>query len=250
MSQIHYAAQAIPGLRQQPRHRPRLRQRSFLWLPVAIFLAAVIGAGSWVTYILWPRWPASDYAVDAPTLPIIINGGYFNIPPAAIRNKVQRKPGVQERIDLVFLWPSLTPPDPAIKSDPVASPLEIDRVFLTLAGFGNTLPLMDRFNTIYPRYLAADTGTEPGGLTLRAFRDDTAYRGEDLVYDAGQPSRFIARCTRDNADTGRIGMCLYEKRIGQTDLTARFPRAWLAEPQALMDRLEMLINQLGGARKA
>ena len=72
-------------------------------------------------------------ALDAPTLPITVNGVNFNIPPAAIRNKVQRKPGTQERVDLVFLWPSLEPPDPAVKAGPVSSAKAIDRVFVTIA---------------------------------------------------------------------------------------------------------------------
>jgi hypothetical protein len=29
----------------------------------------------------------------------------FNVPPAAIRFKVQRRPGAQARVDLTFVWP-------------------------------------------------------------------------------------------------------------------------------------------------
>ena len=44
---------------------------------------------------------------DAPSLPITIGGVAFNVPPAAIRFKVQRRAGAQARIDLNFVWPSL-----------------------------------------------------------------------------------------------------------------------------------------------
>jgi len=37
------------------------------------------------------------------------SGVAFNVPPAAIRIAAQRQPGTQERIDLVYLWPSLAP---------------------------------------------------------------------------------------------------------------------------------------------
>lgn len=235
----HHSAFALPRLR---------RRRSFLWLPVAIFIAAVIGAGIWVTYILWPRWPAADMALDAPSLPITVNGMNFNIPPAAIRNKVQRKPGTQDRIDLVFLWPSLLPPDPAIKADPTASAKAVDRVFLTIASYGNTLPVLERFNTIYPRYLESSVTTLAGGLTARPFRDDTPYRGEDLIYDNSNPERFIVRCTRDDA-RGAIGMCLFEKRIGQADVTTRFPREWLSDWMSVTDGLQKLIGRLRGAQR-
>lgn len=242
MSHTHHSVFAIP----------RLRKRSFLWLPVAIFIAGVVGAGIWVTYILWPRWPAADMALDAPTLPITVNGVNFNIPPVAIRNKVQRKAGTQDRIDLVFMWPSLTPPDPAVKADPVASAnhsqsLAVDRVFLSVASYGNTLPVIDRLRTIYPRYLESTIAMEPGGLTARPFRDGTPYQGEDILYVNSNPERFIVRCTRDDA-RGTIGMCLYEQRAGEADITARFPRAWLSDWTSVADGLERLIQRLRGAR--
>jgi len=235
----HHSAFALPRFR---------KRRSLLWLPVAIFLAGVIAAGIWVTYILWPRWPSADMAVDAPSLPITVNGMNFNIPPAAIRNKIQRRPGTQDRIDVVFLWPSLMPPDPAVKADPVASAKAVDRIFLTIASYGNTLPVLERFNTIYPRYLDTSIAMEPGGLTARPFRDGTPYQGEDIVYDGGNTDRFIVRCTRDDA-RGAIGMCLFEKRVGQADITARFPRAWLSDWTAVADGLEKLINRLRGAQR-
>ena len=108
---------------------PRLRKRSVLWLPIAVFGAGMVGATLFVGWLLWPRWPSAEMALDAPSLPITVSGVNFNIPPAAIRNKVQRKPGMHERVDLVFLWPSLEPPDPAVKAGPVASAKAIDRVF-------------------------------------------------------------------------------------------------------------------------
>ena len=227
----------------QPRQR---KQRNVLWLPIALFAAGVLLAGGWVTYLLWPRWPSADMALDAPSLPITVNGANFNIPPAAIRNKVQRKPGTQERVDLVFLWPSLTPPDPAVKATPVSSPKAVDRVFLTIAGYGNTLAPLERFNTIYPRYLEASIATTSDGLTRRPFRDGTAYQGEDILYDDRNPSRFMVRCTRDGAGT-TIGMCLFERRIDQADITARFPRAWLSDWQAVAEGMDTLMKRLRGS---
>lgn len=227
--------------------RPR-RTRGILWLPIAIFAVAMTAAGSWVTYVLWPRWPAADMALDAPSLPITVNGVNFNIPPAAIRNKVQRKPGTQERVDLVFLWPSLTPPDPTVKAAPMTSAHAIDRVFLSIAGSGNTLAPLERFNTIYPRYLDASIATTPDGLTLRPFRDGSPYQGEDILYDDRNPGRFMVRCTRDG--TGAvIGMCLFERRIEQTDVTARFPRAWLSDWASLSQGLDGLMKRLRGATR-
>lgn len=230
-------------------HARRRPAKHILWLPIAILVAGVIGAGSWVTYVLWPRWPAVDMSIDAPSLPVTVNGVNFNIPPAAIRNKVQRKPGTQERIDLVFLWPSLAPPDPAVKAAPAPLPRTIDRVFLTLTGQGNALPPLERFNTIYPRYLDTTIATTPDGLTVRPFRDGTPYQGEDILYDDRAPGRFMVRCTRDGASGGPVGMCLFERRVEQVDITARFPRAWLTDWPSVSAGLDELMKRLRGAQR-
>src|SRR5882762_10368666 len=64
-------------------------------------------------------------------------GVAFNLPPAAIRVPVQRRPGTQERVDLAFLWPSLEPPDPNAKPPAPGPAAETSqafaRVFMTIA---------------------------------------------------------------------------------------------------------------------
>ena len=70
-------------------------------------------AASYIAYVLWPRWPDA-VTLDAPSMPIVVAGTAFNFEPAAIRVAIQRHPGVQERVDLVYLWPSLKPPDPGV----------------------------------------------------------------------------------------------------------------------------------------
>src|SRR5262249_14292589 len=90
--------------------RPGARRHGgMLALPlIALVVLACLAVG-FVASVLWPRWP--QVAVDAPALPITIAGVAFNVPPAAMRVPVQRRPGAHERVDLAFLWPSLAPPD-------------------------------------------------------------------------------------------------------------------------------------------
>jgi hypothetical protein len=248
MAHTHHVPYPQTAQPRAKRRRPR-RPRGLLWLPIAIFIAGVTVAGTWVTYILWPRWPSADLRVDAPSLPIMINGTNFNIPPAAIRNKVQRRPGAQERVDLAFLWPSLMPPDSAVKPAPSTSPEAVDRIFVTITAHGNTLAPIERFNTIYPRYLETQMTTTPDGLTLRPFQDATPYQGEDIIYSDRNPGRFMVRCTRDGAKGAVIGMCLFERRIDQADITIRFPRAWLSDWQTVSDNLEKLIRSLRSVQR-
>src|SRR5256885_3700538 len=117
-------------------------------------VALIMFAAGFVALVLWPRWPGNAIAPDAPSLPITVGGVLFNLPPAAIRMPMQRHPGAQERVDLAFLWPSLTPPDPAAKPAPTEAVPPIDRLFITLQPPTIALAPAERLKSIYPRYLA------------------------------------------------------------------------------------------------
>ncbi len=143
-------ADAVPrrNSRSQPRAaaREERRARRVLTLPFALVVLLVAAAAAVVSYLLWPTWPSTPTALDAPAIPITVAGVLFDVPPAAIRAKVQRHPGQQERIDLVFEWPSLTPPQPDDR--PTGKPLNPEnaaaaaaataakRLFVTIAALG------------------------------------------------------------------------------------------------------------------
>lgn len=231
-------AQRLPRHRQ--RNTPRPAPRMLAFAGVAAF---AICAVAYVSYVLWPRWPDVQVSLDAPALPITISDVTFNVPPAAIRVAVQRRTGIQDRIDLVFLWPSLTPPDPAAKPVPgaaAASPL--DRIFVTIAASDGALAPVERRRIIYPRYTVREAQPGPPGLAVLVFRSGTPYQGEDLVYDAAGPEGFFVRCTRDNGPTP--GTCLRELRIGGADVTVRFPRAWLEEWRAVAQAIDRVVAGL------
>jgi hypothetical protein len=233
-------------LTHEPPVRPRASRRragpSPLTAPVLVFAAVTVFAAAYVAYVLWPRWPDAPVALDAPSLPIIVAGVYFNVEPAAIRQSVQRRPGTQERVDLAYLWPSLVPPDPAHKPT-VGEPIDLNgRLFVTIQTGDGTLPLLERVQTIYPRYLVAEPVAGPPGLTLRGFRDDTPYQGEELVFESQAPEHFLARCARRGVINS--GSCLLERRIGNADLTIRFPRDWLSDWQSVASGIDRLVARL------
>ena len=155
-----------------------------------LFAVAALIAAAYIAYVLWPRWPDAPVTLDAPSLPIVVAGVAFNIEPAAIRMPMQRQPGTQARVDLAYLWPSLTPPDPARKPT-VGAPVDPnERLFVTIASGDGTLPLIERVQTIYPRYLVPEPSAGPDGLTLRGFRDGTPYQGEELVFEPAGAGTF------------------------------------------------------------
>ena len=204
---------------------------------IALCLAGAGLAGAPVAYMLWPAPRA--ISPDAPSLPITIGGIAFNVPPAAIRFKVQRRPGAQARVDLTFVWPLLTPPYLTIKPLPTDKPEVTDRLFVTIAASDSTLPPLERFKVIYPRYLDAAPVVGTDGLSTQVFRDGTAYQGEDLILDPQRPEQFLLRCTRLTSLTPP--MCLHERRIGGADITVRFPREWLTDWRAVFEGIERLI---------
>jgi hypothetical protein len=208
-----------------------------VWIALCLVGAGLTGAP--IAYMLWPAPRA--ISPDAPTLPITIGGATFNVPPAAIRFKVQRRPGAQPRVDLTFVWPSLTPPDLRIKPKPNETPDVTDRLFVTIAASDSTLSPAERLKVIYPRYADAAPIVGTDGLAMQAFRDGSPYQGEDLMLQPGAPERFLLRCTRQIATTP--AMCLHERRMSGADLTVRFPRSWLENWRAVADGIDRLIAE-------
>ena len=67
---------------------------------------AVTGGGCFVAvllvaYLLWPTWDA-EQPTDPSHLPMLIGNVPFNVPTKAIRVKLQKRTGPQERVDLNF----------------------------------------------------------------------------------------------------------------------------------------------------
>jgi hypothetical protein len=214
---------------------------------IPIMLGGVLAAGAiaLVAYLLWPTWGAEASSSAPARLPVSVGGTLFNVPTNAIRMKIQRHSGPQERVDLNFSFPSLVAPDApkhvsAETLDQVMQP--IDRIFLSIAAHHDALAPDARLRTIYPRYLEQASTPVQDGLTMRAFRDGTPYSNEDLFFS--NAPNLNARCTRDAATPG---MCLSERRIDGADLTFRFPRSWLAQWRDVANAMDRLTVQLHGS---
>ena len=214
---------------------------------VLIMVAAAIAAGAiaLVAYLLWPTW-GSDPSRGPSRLPVSVGATLFNVPTSAVRVKIQRHSGPQERVDLSFTFPSLEAPEGPkhVSADTVEEKVQpIDRIFLSIAAHHDTLAPDTRVRTIYPRYLEPAVTPVGDGLSMRAFRDGSPYANEDLFFATG-PS-LNARCTRDGVTPG---MCLSERRVDGADLTFRFPRSWLAQWRDVAKAMERLTMQLQGPK--
>lgn len=226
--------------------RRRHRRPASHTVPTAVAVLTALAGLSVVGFLLWPNWGGGTVAIAPGRLPVTVGDVLFNIPTQAVRVKVQRRSGPQDRIDLIFAYPDLTPPPPRAHGagDPSAAEpaVEHDRIFVSIAAHGGTLSPQERLKAIYPRYLQIETSTEQDGLRRIGFRDASPYRNEDL-FDDGRG--FAARCSRDAATPG---MCLFDMRIDGADLTFRFPRAWLGswrEVARNIDRLAATLRSSG-----
>jgi hypothetical protein len=211
-------------------------------LSIGLLAVAAVAALVFVVYALWPRWPDAPPAADAPALPIVIGDVLFRIPPAAIRQKMQRHAGMQERIDLAYLWPTLAPSAPLYGSGHDPALAAAPRLFVTIATNPMGMTPAERLKSIYPRYFAEGQISAPAGLAGMSFRPDTPYRGEELYYDPAAPDRFLARCTGDSG--AAPGSCLSERFIGSDTVTIRFPRTLLGEWRDVLNGIDTIIDRL------
>jgi hypothetical protein len=230
------------GLQAKARKRARSASLGLIFA-LGVLVGLIIIAAGLVAMLLWPRWPAATIAADAPALPVTVGGVLFNVPPGAIRVTMQRHTGAQERLDLAFLWPSLSAPDPAARPAPTEQAPPIDRLFVTIEPQSAGLAPPERVKSIYPRYLADTQFDGPDGLKVIAFKEGTPYQNEDIFFDPSAQPGFIVRCSRPGA-AGTPGMCLYERRIEGADVTIRFPSEWLTGWRAVNEGIGKLFAKL------
>jgi hypothetical protein len=213
-------------------------------VPIVGAATVTAAAIALVAYLLWPTW-GTDVSNGPLRLPVSVGGTLFNVPTAAVRMKIQRHSGPQERVDLSFNYPSLEAPEAQrhVSADTVDDKVQpIDRIFLSISAHHDSLAPDMRLRTIYPHYLER-ASTVDDGLSMAAFRDGSPYSGEDF-FTASAPA-LVARCTRDVTTPG---MCLSERRVDGADLTFRFPRSWLSQWRDVAGAMERLTVQLHGPR--
>jgi len=241
-----------------PRTKARRGKTAVLTAPFLLLVLAVAAAVACISYLLWPTWPSEPPALNVPALPVTVGGVLFEVPPAAIRTKLQRHAGQHERIDLAFAWPELSPapndrrlPDnrPIDEENATAALAEAenDRLFVTIVSLAGVLPPLERLRTIYLRYVAAQAAAGPDGLAVLPFRSATPYDGQDLVYAANDPQQFLARCTR--AAGAVPGTCISERAVDGAQISIRFPRDWLSDWRNVAASFDRLATQLHPDRR-
>src|ERR1700712_1317828 len=149
------------------------RRRHHHLIPIVLGSVIAAAAIALVAYLLWPTWE-SEKSNDVVRLPVSVGETLFNVPTHAIRVKVQKHSGPQERVDLSFIYPSLEAPDSAkhVSANTVEGVIQpIDRIFVSISAHHDALAPDIRSRTIYPRYLEQSPAPAQDGLTVCGFRD-------------------------------------------------------------------------------
>jgi len=76
-----------------PHARTRRGKTAVLTGPFLVLVLTVAAGVGCVSHLLWPTWPSDPPALDVPALPVTVGGVLFEVPPAAIRAKLQRQAG-------------------------------------------------------------------------------------------------------------------------------------------------------------
>ena len=131
-----------------------------------------------VAYLLWPTW-GTDPAHGPERLPVSVGGTLFNVPTAAIRRKIQRHSGPQERVDLAFTFPRWSRRKRRSMSAPTRSTNSRSR---STASSSRSRRIATRWRPTCAcarsiRAISSRASTQvEDGLTLRAFKDGSPYR--------------------------------------------------------------------------
>jgi len=109
-------------------HHPKIAKRAGrsasagLAFALATLVVLIVAGAGIVALLLWPR--SVPVAPDAPSFPITVGGVLFNVPPAAIRVPLQRRPGAQDRVFLIAVRGQVqgvtTMADVPVKTSPTA----------------------------------------------------------------------------------------------------------------------------------
>ena len=127
-----------------------------------------------------------------------LSGRKVAVPRALIRDRAQMAGGRLDRLDLAVAIADFSAiPQPSTLDQNKPMP---DRLSLVLSAATVAAPdSMTLFQTVYARFLARETWSNPGGLVMRRFRPGTPYEDRELYIGAGGRQIFIALCPQEVA---------------------------------------------------
>lgn len=175
---------------------------------------------------------------------IDLGGHRLEVSRALIRDRSQMAGGRLDRLDLMVRIADFSPiPLPSAWHTPDEALPE--RLSIILTASGSEPDPAEMFQTVYARFLARETWTNPGGLIMRRFRPGTPYEDRELYIGAGGRRTFVALCPQDSQR--EIEPCTATLRQGWVDAELRFDARHLPDWRRIIASAQTLIAEAGKA---
>lgn len=241
-------------------------------LSCALGIAAIVLVVDTGYKILNPETRQPSWTTESQTVDLELAGHAVRLPANMIRFTEQRRGGAQARLDIGLSWPDLRGYEPAL-----AGVFETGKVTGPII-YASVEPNEDVDEEPHVSTSAPDIrlrlGVQPGpsGLSARSFAWDSAYSGQELVFESetiayagtqpfasrGKPQGaigkapgdiFAARC-RVPTTAMPEATCIRRLDIGSgLTLTYRFDRSYLADWRRLDASVQARIKSFISAKK-
>lgn len=186
----------------------------------------------------------AGHSVDESKLEIVIGNNVLNVPANTIRFPVQRRDGMQERLDLYLHWPSLTGYTDQLKNEFNRADDAGDLVFLTLEPRTMSFDMSGRVGPIYSVFFNGLGVRIENGLVRQPLDEAGGFIDEDMYYQADSPYPFATRCVREASSVG-APFCIRDVHIGKDLMvTYRFHKRFLAQWFELDQAVRAYANSL------
>jgi hypothetical protein len=177
------------------------------------------------------------HTTNTQTYSITIGDNLLAAPANMIRFKNQRYSGVQERLDLYFLFPSMT--GYTNETRDWFNDLKTDDRQLVFVGIGERQMSRDmsgRFEPIYATITRPSGAAPEFGLESYEFLASAGYGNDTLLVGPAEDgkSRYVVRCLDGEDAAVALTACERDIHVGDNlSLTYRFPKSMLGEWRVL-----------------
>lgn len=204
-------------------------------LLIALAIVAVVWLRGQMNRPIWTS--------DSGPVEVVVGRDVFSIPANMIRFAGQRRNGNAQRVDVALLWPHGDGYSPAKREAFLNAGADRKVVFAHIEP--RTMPhdMSARLEPLYSTLVSGEPRSGPGGLMLQSLETGRGYEDEELALaQTGTGGAvWVARCQL--ADGKTVPICLRDIHIASgTSLTYRFPRAMLADWQAIE---KMVLDKVG-----
>jgi len=224
-----------------------IRKHSGWLIPLAALVVLFVLSVFFLLYYLVPTPPplfSEQVSPTSDTDPVAVKIGGLDlwIPANYTKFATTRAGGARREIALFALMPDLVG-----WSNWNASTFAEDGptsrvVHITIRADAINLSEAERLKRIYSVYIADTKGAEaPFGLRRYSFRDDSGYRGEDLLVGENNGEPVVMRCVRAAPDVPNPS-CLRDMRVARgVALSYRFKRMKLNHWREIATAVDKMI---------